>query len=107
VGGSVAAPQPVKAFNHVGLGPTDEERSRELARMDKPKYKCRKLGKQPGSVSAQADGLPMFAADRAFLSMATAIDTLQYLERLPDDPTNKFLLILRYSASACLCYRLC
>ena len=70
MGGSVAAPQPVKAFNHVGLGPTDEERSRELARMDKPKYKHRKLGlgEQPGSVSAQADGFAVFAADRAFFS---------------------------------------
>jgi hypothetical protein len=36
--------------------------------MDKPKYKHRKLGlgEQPGSVSAQADGFAVFAADRAF-----------------------------------------
>jgi hypothetical protein len=37
-------------------------------------------------------GLPCLLQTALFF-VATAIDTLQYLERLPDDPTNEFLLI--------------
>lgn len=88
-----SAPEEEEPVNHVGLTSSQAARESLLAEMDKPKYKRRKLGEAPTSVAAQSDVVAQYAADRAFATVARAIDTSECLTRAAQEPGNHFMLI--------------
>ena len=87
------AQQLIEAVQHVGLASSQEARDELISQWQKSQWKRRKLGENAPSIAAQADGVALHAADRAFLQVAKAMDTTYCPDRADSDPGNSFVAI--------------
>ena len=81
--------------NHVGLLSLSsrEDRVELLNTTATQKHKRRKFGEAPPSLACQSDVPAQRASEIAFLTVGRAIDTVEYLDRMPSDPTRRCLLL--------------